>query len=155
MLERIRQALVPEVDAVKRERVGRHHQVDLEARMLPAHRRPLPLQEELGADTFAAAWSDGRSLSWPAAVAEVLAPPADPDQSATRPVRGQAAPHGLTKREREILRLLAAGERNRAIAERLFISPTTVASHVANLFAKLGVESRAQAIAVALRHDLA
>ncbi|MBA2518214.1 MAG: helix-turn-helix domain-containing protein, partial [Chloroflexia bacterium] len=39
------------------------------------------LQEELGADTFAAAWSDGRSLSWPAAVAEVLAPPADPDQS--------------------------------------------------------------------------
>ena len=113
------------------------------------------LREELGADTFAAAWSDGRSMSWQAAMADVLATPAEPDQVATRTVRGQAATHGLTKRELEVLRLLAAGESNRAIGERLFISPTTVASHVANIFGKLGVDSRAKATAFAHRHDLA
>jgi DNA-binding NarL/FixJ family response regulator len=61
----------------------------------------------------------------------------------------------LTGRECEVLRLLATGQSNRAIAEALSISPTTVASHVANIFDKLGVDSRAQAIAFAHRHDLA
>jgi predicted ATPase/DNA-binding CsgD family transcriptional regulator len=113
------------------------------------------LQEELGAEHFAAAWSDGRSLTWQAAMAEVLAPSAEPDQVANRTGRGQARPHELTTRELEVLRLLAAGESNRAIAECLFISPTTVASHVANIFGKLGVDTRAKAVAFAHRHDLA
>jgi ATP/maltotriose-dependent transcriptional regulator MalT len=113
------------------------------------------LKEELGTDNFAAAWSDGRSMSWQAAMAEVLASPAEPDQMATRTVPGQAATHGLTKRELEILRLLAAGESNRAIGEHLYISPTTVASHVANILGKLGVDSRTKATAFARRHDLA
>lgn len=113
------------------------------------------VQEELGPDSFAAAWSEGRSLSWQAAVADVLAAPAEPEQLATRPAGGRAATPGPTKRELEILRLLAAGEGNRAIGERLFISPTTVASHVANIFGKLGVDSRAKVIAFAHRHDLA
>jgi DNA-binding NarL/FixJ family response regulator len=88
-------------------------------------------------------------------MAEVLAPPSEPDQRATRAARDRAARHGLTTREREILSLLAAGESNRAIGERLFISQTTVASHVANILSKLGVDSRAKATAYAHRHDLA
>ncbi len=60
----------------------------------------------------------------------------------------------LTPRETEVLRLLAAGESNREIGERLFISPTTVARHVANIFGKLGVDSRVQAVVFALRHGV-
>jgi DNA-binding CsgD family transcriptional regulator len=62
--------------------------------------------------------------------------------------------HGLTPREREVLAQLATGRTNRAIAEALFISEKTVARHVANLFGKLGVSSRAAATAWAYEHDL-
>jgi DNA-binding NarL/FixJ family response regulator len=94
-------------------------------------------------------------MTWHAAMAEVLAAPVASDPMAARAGDEQAAPHGLTKRELEVLQLLAAGQSNRAIGERLFISQTTVASHVAHIFGKLGVDSRAQATAFALRHDLA
>ena len=53
-------------------------------------------------------------------------------------------PHGLTRRELEVLRLLAAGHSNRQLGDLLFISPATAARHLANIFAKLGVDSRAQ-----------
>jgi DNA-binding CsgD family transcriptional regulator len=66
------------------------------------------------------------------------------------PTRG-AGPgrEGLTAREVEVLRLLAEGASNRAVAERLVISEKTAARHVANIFAKLGVHTRAQAVSVA------
>jgi DNA-binding NarL/FixJ family response regulator len=53
-------------------------------------------------------------------------------------------PSSLTSREREIAALVASGRSNKAIAEELFISPATVARHVANILAKLGFRSRAQ-----------
>jgi DNA-binding NarL/FixJ family response regulator len=59
----------------------------------------------------------------------------------------------LTKREREVLRLLAQGLRQEDIAGRLFISRKTVASHVANILRKLGVRSQTQAVAVAYREE--
>jgi DNA-binding NarL/FixJ family response regulator len=62
--------------------------------------------------------------------------------------------HGLTKRERQVLRLLAAGKTNKAIAAELCVSRRTVDRHVSNLFDKLGVSSRAAATAYAHRHDL-
>jgi DNA-binding NarL/FixJ family response regulator len=62
--------------------------------------------------------------------------------------------NGLTPREREILDLLAAGLDQRAIAERLVISPKTVATHIQRILGKLGVRSRAQAVAYAHRHGL-
>jgi pimeloyl-ACP methyl ester carboxylesterase/DNA-binding CsgD family transcriptional regulator len=62
------------------------------------------------------------------------------------------ARHGLTARELEVLRLLASGHSNRELGELLFISPTTAARHVANIYAKLGVESRSQATAYAHKH---
>jgi DNA-binding NarL/FixJ family response regulator len=61
---------------------------------------------------------------------------------------------GLTGRELEILRLLADGLSNPAIAERLVISEHTVHRHVANIFVKLGVSSRAAAVAVAGEREL-
>jgi len=62
--------------------------------------------------------------------------------------------HGLTPREREVLALVATGRTNRAIAGALFISERTVARHVANIFRKLGLSSRAAATAYAYEHGL-
>ncbi|MHB8723048.1 MAG: helix-turn-helix transcriptional regulator [Steroidobacteraceae bacterium] len=58
-------------------------------------------------------------------------------------------PHGLTRRETEILALLADGLRNAAIARRLFVSTKTVDHHVSAILTKLGVPSRAEAVAMA------
>ena len=68
----------------------------------------------------------------------------------TSPLR----PAGLTERECEVLRLVAAGESNRAIATQLVISEHTVGRHLQNIFAKLGVTSRAAATAYAYEHRL-
>jgi DNA-binding CsgD family transcriptional regulator len=62
--------------------------------------------------------------------------------------------HGLTARELEVLRFVATGRTNRAIAAELFLSEKTVARHVSNIFTKLGVSSRAAATAYAYEHDL-
>lgn len=62
--------------------------------------------------------------------------------------------HALTGRELEVLRLMAAGKRNREIAAGLVISEHTVARHVQNIFTKLGVSSRTAASAFAFEHDL-
>jgi DNA-binding NarL/FixJ family response regulator len=61
---------------------------------------------------------------------------------------------GLTARELEVLRRLAAGATNREIAAELVVSEHTVHRHVSNIFAKLGVSSRAAATAYAFRHRL-
>jgi DNA-binding NarL/FixJ family response regulator len=64
------------------------------------------------------------------------------------------ATDGLTAREVEVLRLVAAGKTNRAVATDLVISEKTVARHMSNIFDKLGVSSRAAATAYAYEHDL-
>jgi DNA-binding NarL/FixJ family response regulator len=61
---------------------------------------------------------------------------------------------GVTARELQVLRLIAAGKSNREIADELFISEHTVARHVQNIFAKLDVSSRAAATAFAFSHNL-
>jgi DNA-binding NarL/FixJ family response regulator len=60
----------------------------------------------------------------------------------------------LTKRELEVLTLLGDGLRHEDVARRLFISPKTVATHVEHILRKLGVRSRAEAIAVAYREEI-
>ena len=63
-------------------------------------------------------------------------------------------PTGLTPRELQVLRRVAAGGTNRAIASELRISERTVARHVSNIFLKLGLSSRAAATAYAYRHSI-
>jgi DNA-binding CsgD family transcriptional regulator len=67
---------------------------------------------------------------------------------------GKPAGHGLTPRELEVLRLVAAGKSNKEIAAALVISEHTVARHVQNIFTKLDVPSRTAAGAFAFEHDL-
>jgi DNA-binding NarL/FixJ family response regulator len=62
--------------------------------------------------------------------------------------------HGLSRRELEVLRLVAAGKSNRQIATELVISEHTVARHVQNIYAKLGLSSRAGATAFAFERNL-
>jgi ATP/maltotriose-dependent transcriptional regulator MalT len=68
---------------------------------------------------------------------------------------GGQHPAGLTDREVEVLRLLPRGLSNAEIAEALFVSPRTVQTHLTNLYGKLGVGGRAEAVAFAVAHDLA
>jgi len=62
-------------------------------------------------------------------------------------------PQGLTRREAQVLQLLADGLANARIAKRLFVSPKTVEHHVSAILAKLGVPSRAEAVALARRRN--
>jgi DNA-binding NarL/FixJ family response regulator len=63
-------------------------------------------------------------------------------------------PSGLSPRELDILRLVAEGETNRAMAQRLFISEATVKTHLLHLYDKLGARDRASAVAIAYQRDL-
>jgi DNA-binding CsgD family transcriptional regulator len=80
---------------------------------------------------------------------------AAPDLAAVDALAEPSGPsHGLSRRELEVLRLLAAGVTNKAIAAELVLSVRTVDRHVSNIFAKLGVSTRAAAGAYAHEHRL-
>ncbi|HEV8403171.1 MAG TPA: AAA family ATPase [Candidatus Limnocylindrales bacterium] len=79
--------------------------------------------------------------------------PADTETAAAAP-DGPADPFGLTTREREVLALVAEGYTNRRIADTLFISESTAGVHVSHILGKLGVETRTEAAAVAVRLGL-
>jgi DNA-binding NarL/FixJ family response regulator len=72
----------------------------------------------------------------------------------TRPGTAAGEQGTLTPREIDVLRLVATGGTNRAVAARLGISEKTVARHLSNIFTKLGLSSRAAATAYAFQHDL-
>ncbi|MDH6680291.1 DNA-binding NarL/FixJ family response regulator [Rhodococcus sp. LBL1] len=82
----------------------------------------------------------GRSALSPPVAARVLERMRRPDQA-------------LTAREAELLSLLAEGLTNKELGKRLFISEATVKTHLAHIYAKLGVDSRAAAVSIALRRD--
>lgn len=112
------------------------------------------LRASLGPDRFASAWATGAMLSQEEAVAEALTVgTGDMQQPSPASPRGGEA-HGLTPREMEILRLIAAGRVNREVADELYISPATVARHIANIYLKLEVDSRAKLTAFALQNGL-
>src|SRR4051812_29825626 len=75
-------------------------------------------------------------------------------QRALSGLRGDGAVGGMTKRELEVLSLLAEGLSNAAIGERLHISPNTVRNHVQNLLAKLGASSRLEAVSLGVSRGL-
>jgi DNA-binding NarL/FixJ family response regulator len=80
---------------------------------------------------------------------------AAPDVARLAPGPGAApTPHRLTKRELQVLRLVAAGDTNKAIAAELFLSERTVERHLSNIFTKLDLPTRAAATAWAYEHGL-
>ncbi len=96
---------------------------------------------------------DSAALELAAAREAFAALGAQPDVARVDALAG-VRPFGLTGRELEVLRLVAAGDSNREIAAALVISEHTVARHVQNMFAKLGVSSRTAASALAHKHGL-
>ena len=111
------------------------------------------MQRALPEPVFRSAWEAGRTLDLERAVAEALAVTI-PNAAAKATMPLPPDDHGLTRRERDVLRLLIEGRSNREIADALFISHKTAANHVASILAKLGVESRTAAVSYALRHGL-
>lgn len=71
------------------------------------------------------------------------------------PTPPSARPDGLTEREGEVLRLMAAGLSNNEIAAQLYVSEATVKTRINHIFAKTGSRDRGQAIAYTHRHALA
>lgn len=101
---------------------------------------------------------DACSLELEAALADFVELGAVPDVARVERLLGRGrdgGAHGLSRRELEVLRLVAAGKSNREIAAALVISEHTVARHVQNIFVKLRVSSRTAATAFAFEHDLA
>ncbi|MEA2584129.1 MAG: hypothetical protein QOF33_2214 [Thermomicrobiales bacterium] len=112
-------------------------------------------RKALGEDAFAAAWSAGRAMALEQAIEDALAVAAAMADVGGHTATGEPAlDAGLTSREAEILRLLAAGRTDREIAEALFVSPRTVNSHTTRIYGKIDVRSRAEAAAWAVRHGL-
>jgi DNA-binding CsgD family transcriptional regulator len=96
---------------------------------------------------------DSAALEFEAARASFEELGAAPDLARLVSASG-AAPHGLSARELEVLRHVAAGKTNRQIAEELVVSEHTVARHLQNIFSKLGVSSRTAATAFAFENRL-
>jgi DNA-binding NarL/FixJ family response regulator len=74
--------------------------------------------------------------------------------AAARPSQPRRLPDGLTAREADVLRLIAAGLTNARIAAELVITEATVTSHINHIFAKTGVRDRAHAVHYAYEHGL-
>jgi DNA-binding CsgD family transcriptional regulator len=111
----------------------------------------------LGEDACAQECATGRSMPLADVVEEaqaVISIGATKPRSTEPRAGSTAAPARLSTRELEVLRLVASGRSDREIAETLYISPRTASKHVANILAKLGVASRAEAAAVAVRTGL-
>jgi predicted ATPase/serine/threonine protein kinase/DNA-binding CsgD family transcriptional regulator len=118
------------------------------------------IRAQLDEETFMKARAKGRIMTLKevlvapgVVIGPTLLPPEQPSPSATQ--AAPSYPHELTQREVEVLRLVAAGSSNQAIADTLVISERTVNSHLVHIFNKLGVNSRAAAAAFAFRHKLA
>jgi DNA-binding NarL/FixJ family response regulator len=94
----------------------------------------------------------GQAILDPAVQARLVATaaPAPGDVRPSRPL-----PDKLTAREAEVLALIAAGHTNTQIAKVLVVSPSTVKTHINNIFAKVGISDRAQAVHYAYQHQLA
>jgi DNA-binding CsgD family transcriptional regulator len=115
-----------------------------------AERAASAARQALGAAAFDKAWRTGRRLPPPQAAAEAVALAAS--LAASRADAGAPAPYGrLTRRQLEVLRLLAQRRTDKEIAETLSVSPRTAQQHVAQIFNKLAVNNRREAAAAAVR----
>jgi predicted ATPase/DNA-binding CsgD family transcriptional regulator len=128
---------------------------------LPYERAVAAARSLLGEEAFESAWQQGRGMSmeqaiayalddtsgtWPATTARM--------QSRTAAEPKQSYPNGLSRREVELLRLLAHGLTNEQIAERLFLSRNTVRAHLYSIYSKIDAPNRGAAIRFATDHGL-
>jgi predicted ATPase/DNA-binding CsgD family transcriptional regulator len=110
----------------------------------------------LGEEAFAAAWAAGEELPLQRAAAEAQSVMAE----ASRPAhadpdhRPSGSIGGLSRRELEVLRLVAQGMTNAQIAQELYLSPRTVNGHLNSIYRKLEVPSRSAAVRFAVEHGL-
>ena len=109
---------------------------------------------KLGKEAFAAAWATGQTME--RRTRSTRRSTSRGSRRSARPARhpGAGPGHGLTQREAEILRFLATGLSDRQIADRLFISARTVTTHTSNIYQKLGIRGRSEAVAWAVKHGL-
>jgi DNA-binding CsgD family transcriptional regulator len=110
----------------------------------------------LGEEAFAAAWAAGQELSLQRAAAEAQSVTEDASRLAhTKP--GPLFPGAmgeLSRRELEVLGLVAEGLTSAQAAEKLFLSPRTVNTHLTSIYRKLGVRARSAAVRIAVEHNL-
>lgn len=149
------------------ERIRRSIGLRLQSYVDASQSDEMPLEDRMKDPSFASAWAEGYSapigqlVDWAKELQQTAvsgttgsgtnAPP-PPIPAARR--FPKAEDNILSPREMEVLRLMAEGLSSREIGERLFISPRTATTHVANIFSKLGVESRASAVATGFRLGL-
>ncbi|HEV7810768.1 MAG TPA: response regulator transcription factor, partial [Candidatus Limnocylindrales bacterium] len=124
----------------------------VDARGDPATARGPGIGDDLAGGSRLPAWGEGRPGGGSTTAI-------DTRSALARGLIGEAAvdgpdTFGLSRREREVLAVIAEGRTNREIGERLFISQKTVGVHVGNILAKLGVSGRVEAAAVAIRLGL-
>src|SRR5690349_14702985 len=124
-----------------RQRSGEIHFLDVEQCDAAIEK----LRKTLGDVNFDAAWAEGAALSTQEAIAYAQRGRGE----RKRPTHGWDS---LTPTERDVVRHAADGLGNKDIAERLFISPRTVQTHLTHVYAKLGMNSRIQLIQEAARH---
>ena len=109
-------------------------------------------RQALGDLDVRAAWHAGSTMTLDDAIAFALEPiVADASPASDR----RSFPEDLTVREVEVLRLIAAGHSNRQIAYTLFLSPRTIERHIANIYLKIDVHSKAEATEYARCRQLA
>lgn len=170
LFETRRDALAPATGCLAVEAVARAHEGLLEeaASLLglafgqPAwasgwlHRWPLitrlraSLRHQLGEAVYQAAWERGSHQNLETVIRTLLSEPGD----TLHPAANQALIEPLSEREGEVLRLIAEGLSNREIARRLVLSVGTVKVHTRNIYGKLNVNSRTQALAQAVKFRL-
>jgi DNA-binding NarL/FixJ family response regulator len=111
------------------------------------------VRARLGDVRWASAWAEGAAMSLEQAVAYACQAPALPDPAlASSPA---VYPAGLSPREVDVLRLIAAGKTNREIADALFLSPGTINVHVTHILTKTNTTNRTEAAIFARDHGLA
>jgi DNA-binding NarL/FixJ family response regulator len=106
-------------------------------------------------EAVALARSIGQAAEYAFSEAAHPSPVSPQDHDRLQPGASKAGnPDGLTARELEVLRLVAAGSSNREIADVLVLSLRTIERHINNLYAKIGARGKADATAYAFRHGL-
>ncbi len=111
----------------------------------------------LGLEIFEQEWRSGEQLTIHQVIAEAEQALASSDQDPEPTLRGSRAvsPGGLTRREVDVVKLVASGMSNREIADQLWVSQATAISHMRNIMTKLELDSRSAVAVWAVRNGLA